>query len=236
MYKFTVGNDGKVTFESGNIIYDNKIKTGDATIIKYETGTTTTISGAVIGLFDKDGNPIKDSNGNEIKQTTNSRGEVTFKDLPEGEYKYKELQAPQGYKLNNTMYTFVVDAEGKVIFKDNIQGIIYNEKHDEPGNTTPPDNTTPGNNTVPGNNTTSENNTVPGDNTTLGNNITQDNDTNSSENTKKNTVVSNKKNSIADRIKQGILPKTGTGRLILVIIVLLTSSAGYYAIKYKRTK
>jgi len=238
MYKFTVGNDGKVTFESGNIIYNDKIKTGEATIIKYETGTTTPISGAVIGLFDKDGNAMKDNKENEIKLSTNNKGQVTFKDLPEGEYQYKEIQAPQGYKLNNEMYKFVVDKEGKVTFKDNTQGIIYNDKEkDKPGNTTPPDNTTPPNNTTPLNNTTPPDNTTPSENNIKpSENVTPNKDTNSSTNTKKNVITSKKKNGIVESIKQGILPKTGTGRLILVILGTLISSAGYYAIKYKRTK
>ena len=38
---------------------------GHVIIQKYETGTTTPVAGAKIGLYDSEGNELKDSEGNQ---------------------------------------------------------------------------------------------------------------------------------------------------------------------------
>lgn len=136
MYTFTIAEDGTVIFDTANgIIYNKKEEEkpdipkvyGDVTLVKYEEGTTIRVEGAIIGIYDKDGNPIKNEKGNVIQFITNEYGEAKFKILP-GTYQYKELKAPDGYILNETTYTFTVAEDGTVTFKENTNGIIYNKK------------------------------------------------------------------------------------------------------------
>ena len=140
-YTFTVLEDGTITFRenTNGIIYNKKkedepIKPepiyGDVTLIKYEEETRTPVAGAVIGIYDINGNAIKNSEGKAIQFITNEKGEIKFKARP-GTYQYKEIKAPDGYILNETMYTFTVSEDGIVTFKDNTQGIIYNKKKED---------------------------------------------------------------------------------------------------------
>ncbi len=127
MYTFTVNNDGTITYgENGGIIYNDIIRV-NVTIKKYEKGTGVPLAGAVIGLFDKEGNALIGQDGEQIKATTGTNGEIRILNLREGTYIYKEIEAPEGYILNNTMYTFVVEKDGSIIHGDN-KGIIYNKK------------------------------------------------------------------------------------------------------------
>ena len=126
-YTFIIDEDGNVTFGGGtNGFIDNK-RYGYVTIRKYEIGTTQGLEGAVIGIYDENGNPILDSNGKAVKITTNSNGIISFKIKP-GTYKYKEEKAPSGYQLNDTVYTFSVSDNGTVVFENNTNGIIYDTK------------------------------------------------------------------------------------------------------------
>lgn len=51
-----------------------------------------------------------------FKQTlvTDTNGEIVLSKLEPGEYSYKEVEAPKGYVLDQTIYKFSVDSEGKV--------------------------------------------------------------------------------------------------------------------------
>ena len=139
IYTFTIAENGTVIFDTANGIIYNKKKEdkpdipkvyGDVTLVKYEEGTTIRVEGAIIGIYDKDGNPIKNEKGNVIQFITNEYGEAKFKIRP-GTYQYKELKAPNGYILNETTYTFTVAEDGTVTFKENTNGIIYNKKKEE---------------------------------------------------------------------------------------------------------
>ncbi len=127
-YYFEVKNDGTVNFKEGTnkIIYNEKMKV-DVSIYKMEKGTRKLLSGAVIGLYDKDGNPVL-RNGEHIKVITNAEGEAIFTELEVGEiYQYKEELAPMGYRLNESLATFRINEEGRITYAEN-GGIIYNEK------------------------------------------------------------------------------------------------------------
>ena len=128
MYEFTITEEGNVIFSNGTegIIYNEKIKE-IVRIRKLAEKTETPLAGAVIGLYDKDGNELKDENENHITVTTNENGEVAFT-LESGTYKYKELQPPSGYLLNDNMYEFTVSEDGEIIFADGTLGIIYDER------------------------------------------------------------------------------------------------------------
>ena len=62
-----------------------------------QSAEETALSGAVVTLLDKDGNPAKDSAGNDVAAiTTGNNGEYLFSNLSEGEYSIS-VKAPEGY-------------------------------------------------------------------------------------------------------------------------------------------
>ena len=134
IYSFKVNEDGSIEYgENQGIIYNEKIKT-NVVIKKYEETTNVKVEGAVIGLFDENGNALIGANGEQIKATTGKQGTITILNLEVGTYKYKELEAPEGYILNDTMYTFTIGEDGEISYGIN-NGIIYNKKKpDEPDN------------------------------------------------------------------------------------------------------
>ncbi len=122
-YHFTVENDGTLTFaENANKVIQNSRVTmkESLTITKMKTGTEIKLSGAVIGIFNAEGNEI-------VRKTTNEEGVVTFEGLEPGEYYYKEISAPIGYVINETEYHFTVTNEGEVELAEGSNKIIYND-------------------------------------------------------------------------------------------------------------
>ncbi len=205
VYTFEVTEDGQVIFGMGTrgIIYNEKIDPDEGKdpddeqkeiiviIKKYEKGTNIGLEGAVIGLYYENGDALEDENGRPLKLTTDSNGIIEFKVKP-GKYKYREERAPEGYKLNSTIYTFEVTEEGTIIFENDTEGIIYNEKNtDNPKPDDPQDGNRVDDNTVGGN-------VVVGDNE-IGDNIIGDNEVGDNEigdNTVGNNEVSD--NEIGD--------------------------------------
>ena len=221
MYSFTVNGDGSITFKDGpdgvngvdGIIYNDKKKTevikGHVIIQKYETGTTTPVGGAKIGLYDSEGNELKDSEGNPIQLITNEKGQIEFRIEP-GTYKYKEIEAPEGYVLNDTMYSFTVNEDGSITFKDGpdgvngVDGIIYNDKKVIE---VPPD---------------------KDDNEIKDNNEIIDNQVKNNE-----TIISKPSNNVSANIKEGSFPHTGKYTMFFAIGIITLISC-YFGIEYIR--
>ena len=105
----------------------------DITIRKYETDTQIGLPNAIIEVYDSNGNVKLDIDGNPVRLTTNENGIATFKASP-GKYYYKEVVAPNGYELNDTMYSFTVSKDGTILFENGTNGIIYNNKKQTGGN------------------------------------------------------------------------------------------------------
>ncbi len=221
MYSFVVNGDGSITFKDGpdgvngvdGIIYNDKKKTevikGHVIIQKYETGTTTPVAGAKIGLYDSEGNELKDSEGDPIQLITNEKGQIEFRIGP-GTYKYKEIEAPEGYVLNGTMYSFTVNEDGSVTFENGqdgengLQGIIYNDKKETE---VPPD---------------------KDDNEIKDNNEIIDNQVKNNE-----TIISKPSNNVSANIKEGSFPHTGRYTMFFAIGIITLISC-YFGIEYIR--
>ena len=106
--KFTVNEDGTITFENSTngILYNDKLDLG-VTIRKVYKGTNIGLKGATIKLIDE--------NGVEQTAVTDENGYVTFSGLKVGKtYTYKETIAPSGYTLNSTEYSFRVEDNGTI--------------------------------------------------------------------------------------------------------------------------
>ncbi len=101
VFTFTIHEDGTVT--------------GDNTITDQPTEVTFNktdekgrpLAGAEITVYDKDGNVA-------AVGITDENGVFTVEKLPAGEYTYRETKAPEGYLLNDTVYSFVINPDGSI--------------------------------------------------------------------------------------------------------------------------
>lgn len=78
---------------------------------------------------------IKTLAGDKVAEiTTGEGGLAVYNNLPYGEYKIVEVQAPQGYKILNKEKTFKIETDGQAIFEEFtnelIQGEVILEKVD----------------------------------------------------------------------------------------------------------
>ena len=84
---------------------------GSLKLIKYEKGTQKPLKDAGFRLFDYEENQI-------AEKFTDANGEILFEDLDaEVAYFYQEFQAPEGYELDDTMYSFSLTEENLNIVK-----------------------------------------------------------------------------------------------------------------------
>ena len=136
---FTINGDGSVKISGGKdvasyvendikIVITNtekKVKIGDyvwndANNDGIQDTTEKPIKDVVVKLLDKDGNPVKDRDGKEIKATTDADGKYLFEVAP-GEYKV-EIVAPDGYGMSNnqpkTTDNFVMKSGESDLTKD----------------------------------------------------------------------------------------------------------------------
>lgn len=97
---FTKGSGSKKTHEI----------TKHGEITKESTWKDNPLAGAEFTLYDKD--PSKDTTAQVLRTTkTDDTGRMTFSRLDEGTYYIKETKAPNGYQLNDKVYTAVIKAE-----------------------------------------------------------------------------------------------------------------------------
>ncbi len=122
-FKFT--KDGKIldvnTGEEITLrVINEKLK---FTITVLDKDNKTPIIDSTISIYDKD--------GNKISSKTDKKGNVTFSNIEEGKYKYKQITTQNGYIIDEKEYEVLVKKDGTVTFKNDTKGIIYNEKQEE---------------------------------------------------------------------------------------------------------
>ncbi len=110
---------------------------GSSNFKKVDGETGEDLSGAVFGLY-------SDSKAtNKIAEATSDKdGNVVFKDIVDGEYYLKELKAPVGYELNNTIFKETIQANknvtwtfgGHEFYNDEIKGKITLHKVEDDSN------------------------------------------------------------------------------------------------------
>lgn len=106
--EFTVGIDGVVTGKTQ--LKNAPIK---FVIHKVDAATLAPVVGANIVVYDNGGNVYHDGR-------SDVNGEIVLEKLPVGTYTFKEVSAPSGYKLNTSVFTFVVHEDGTVTGDDTI--------------------------------------------------------------------------------------------------------------------
>ncbi len=79
------------------------------TLTKTDLNSKTAVPGAVVEVKDSHGQPV---NGSPF--TTDDEGKIVIPNLIVGSYTYAEVKAPDGYKLDTTVHSFEVTAEGTI--------------------------------------------------------------------------------------------------------------------------
>lgn len=103
IYQFTVKDK---TIEGDTVIPN--YKKGMAVISKVDVTTAEELPGAQIEVTDKDGNLI-------YSGVSDEHGKVYFEAPAPGEYRFREVAAPEGYELNETVFSFTVFEDGSII-------------------------------------------------------------------------------------------------------------------------
>lgn len=115
---FTVSADKLLT--GGNLgtfnITNNLIQTK---FQKIDAVTKKNVPGAILQVLDDNKNPIKDYSDKVMHVFTTLDTDYTIEGLKAGTYYLKEISAPSGYKVNDNLLKFSIDASGK--------NYVYNE-------------------------------------------------------------------------------------------------------------
>ena len=104
VYQFTVTASGAV--EGDNTIPD--YRNGTVVISKVDVTTVEELPGAEIEITDQAGNTV-------FHGISDENGKVYFEAPAPGVYQFREVAAPEGYDLNETVFSFTVFEDGSVI-------------------------------------------------------------------------------------------------------------------------
>ena len=100
-YDLRVEQDKTELRHTINVI--NKPKETEVTVIKYDEETNEKLEGAFFEIANEEGEVIKVS--------TEESGKTKLRNLPEGDYTFKEVQAPEGYSVDSEVQEFSIGYE-----------------------------------------------------------------------------------------------------------------------------
>lgn len=119
---------------TNSVNFSNRLIRGDLRIVKVDKATQTPLEGAGYRVFNADGEVVAEG-------YTGENGEVSFENLAYGEYTYQEFVAPEGFVLDETVYSFSIIQDGVEIAKEHNnqpkEGSITIYKVDEAGRPLP---------------------------------------------------------------------------------------------------
>lgn len=119
---------------TNSVNFSNRLIRGDLRIVKVDKATQTPLEGAGYRVFNADGEVVAEG-------YTDENGEVSFENLAYGEYTYQEFIAPEGFMLDETVYSFSIIQDGVEIAKEHNnqpkEGSITIYKVDEAGRPLP---------------------------------------------------------------------------------------------------
>ena len=95
------------TEDKETAVFERENKANEVTITKTDLTTEAPVPGATVEICDKDGKQF-------CQGITDKDGKITIRELPAGEYTFKETICPDGYALNTEVFTFSIDNYGKV--------------------------------------------------------------------------------------------------------------------------
>ena len=95
------------TEDKETAVFERENKANEVTITKTDLTTEAPVPGATVEICDKDGKLF-------YQGVTDKDGKITIRELPAGEYTFKETICPDGYALNTGVFTFSIDNYGEV--------------------------------------------------------------------------------------------------------------------------
>ncbi|MGF2716784.1 VaFE repeat-containing surface-anchored protein, partial [Bacillus cereus] len=105
--EFTISEEGKTI----NVTKENTKIYGDLEVTKVDTADSKTkLANAKFEVYNEKGEKVAEG-------VTDEKGVASFKHLVYGKYTFKEVVAPEGYFVNETVFNFEVLENGKVISK-----------------------------------------------------------------------------------------------------------------------
>ena len=113
----TISSDGQTVEKE----IKNNIKLGSVRLVKTDSDTGDKLQGAKFKLYKND-----DSEYSSAVYTTDSNGEILIADLPYGEYYFKEIEAPKGYKLNTEKISVSINSSTEVV--KNVKNELFKGK------------------------------------------------------------------------------------------------------------
>lgn len=130
-YAFAVTEDGQeLSIDMANL----KIR-GTFGIAKVEAGTEKPLSGAGFRIYDAAGNLVYEG-------YTDENGMIAV-ELDFGQYTYQEFAAPEGYLLEDTLYSFSITEDGQMLTMEVTNEKIPEETPEDTTPETPEETTTP---------------------------------------------------------------------------------------------
>jgi len=93
------------------LMITNTLIVGTLTITKVNgLDPTMILPGGIFELQHADGTIVQDTDGNDLRGTTDTKGKISWTNIPYGTYKLVETQAPDGFNLFNEDIEIVIDA------------------------------------------------------------------------------------------------------------------------------
>lgn len=114
---FTIDQSGKIHVDGKEV--SKVVMTNDPIMIlisKKDITQANEVSGATLRITDKNGNVVKDIEGNNLEWISTSDPKKIH--IASGTYILEETIAPAGYKKETTTIEFTVDENGKVLVED----------------------------------------------------------------------------------------------------------------------
>ena len=97
-----------IALGTNTVSFHNRLIRGSLKIVKLDAATQIPLQGAVFRVCSAGGSTI-------AQRDTDENGEVVFPELLYGEYSYQEVSAPDGFALDETVYSFSILEDGAVI-------------------------------------------------------------------------------------------------------------------------
>ena len=95
------------TEDKENAVFELTNKANEVKVRKLDSHTKQPLANATIKVTDASGKVFFDGK-------TDTDGYITMKELPAGKYTWQEIAAPDTYSIDPTLYSFTIDAYGKV--------------------------------------------------------------------------------------------------------------------------
>lgn len=132
----------------GDIIFENK---RIPSLIKVKKGTTETLDGVKFAVYKKDGEDklkfregkipgeyIYDEAGDLTDIETKSGGKIYLRELPAGDYYFKEISTIEGYIKSEDSYEFSVDENHNIKVNGELKSVMVENVPENEDNPTPP--------------------------------------------------------------------------------------------------